>query len=297
MKKRKKNYEYKKSKANNNAEIEDDSDSLSDYNWNENVELSTSSVFSEKYCKAIDKLFRKYGFYLMHHSDRCLPRTHIQSNYTSVGYKNANEMSGILLVLLTVFSTSEGNIIDEKLGNRRTAQYIHIIELMLMTEMFCKQPHHKKQNVRLFKNFIPIVLKTLKNTLDRKDGNQMKIIKFHLPLHFADDILRFGSMANYDSGIGESHHKDFAKKTANNTQRRREVFEFQTATRQIENLAIYRAHDYIFNKMNNLATSKVENEINKRFNIEFCNDRHIFLNKNGITKKKRFVIGKINVYN
>ena len=53
-------------------------------------------------------------------------------------------------------------------------------------------------------------------------------------------------MANFDSSIGESHHKVFAKKPAKNTQRRKEVFEEQTARRQIDNLVIDRAYDMIY---------------------------------------------------
>ena len=51
-------------------------------------------------------------------------------------------------------------------------------------------------------------------------------------------MLRFGSMLNYDTEIGESHHKSEAKHPAKNTQRRKSEFEYQTAIRQIENLAI-----------------------------------------------------------
>ena len=65
----------------------------------------------------------------------------------------------------------------------------------------------------------------IKNTISRaEEVNKMKIIKFHLPQHFAEDMIRFGSMANFDSGIGEMHHKTFAKKAVNNTQRRKDVF-------------------------------------------------------------------------
>ena len=83
---------------------------------------------------------------------------------------------------------------------------------------------------------------TIKNTISRaEEVNKMKIIKFHLTHLFAEDMIRFGSMANFDSGIEKMHHKTFAKKPANNTQRRKDVFEKQAATRQIENMAIERA--------------------------------------------------------
>jgi hypothetical protein len=52
-------------------------------------------------------------------------------------------------------------------------------------------------------------------------------------------------MLNYDTEIGESHHKTEAKYPSQNTQRRKSEFKFQTATRQIENFAINRAFAYI----------------------------------------------------
>ena len=73
----------------------------------------------------------------------------------------------------------------------------------------------------------------------------MKIIKFHLPVHFADDIIRFGSMKNSDSGIGESHHITESKKPAQRTQRRFTTFEYQVANRQVENTAIRIAYEHL----------------------------------------------------
>ena len=204
--------------------------------------FSRRSAFTDAYCKEFDKLSRWYGKTMMHQSDRSMPRTHFYSSYVSVARKNANEMSGILLVYLMVLNSYEGlNKIDQQLGEGRTAQFIHLIELMLMLEKFCKEEEHKQRDIYLFKRFMPYLLNTYKDTLNRQVGCQMKIIKFHLPTHFADDILRFGSMLNFDTGIGESHHKTEAKKPAKNTQRRQASFEFQTATRQIDNLVIKRA--------------------------------------------------------
>ena len=74
-------------------------------------------------------------------------------------------------------------------------------------------------------------------------------------------MLQFGSMANYDSGIGESHHKVFAKKPAKNTQRRKKDFEKQTAIRVIENIAIDRAYDNVFlqNEIQDCQITKLVN--------------------------------------
>ena len=227
--------------------------------------LSTSrSVFSTGYSKHFDQLARQYGKILLHQSDRELPRTHFNTNYTSTTRKNASEMSGMLIVFLCVLNSDEGtNKIDKEMGEGRTTQFIHIIELMLLLESFCLSTEHLISNVKLLKKFMPYILNTLKNTLNRQSGCQMKIIKFHLPNHFADDILRFGSMVNFDTGIGESHHKSEAKHPAQNTQRRKSKFEIQTATRQIENIAINIAHAYIDIE----STNKV---INDQDNKWFC---------------------------
>jgi hypothetical protein len=152
-------------------------------------------------------------------------------------------MSGILLVFLMVFNSSEGaDKIDQQLGEGRTTQFIHLFELMLLLENFCNQDELSNTMVRTLHNFMPYILNTYKITLDRQVGCQMKIIKFHLPNHFASDIQRFGSMKNFDTGIGESHHKTEAKHPAKNTQRRKCNFEYQTARRQIENIAINMAY-------------------------------------------------------
>ena len=176
---------------------------------------------------------------MLHQSDRTLPRTHINTNYTITTRKNASEMSGVLLVILIVFLTDEGEKhLDEAMAEIGSTKFIKLLELLLLLEVFCQSETHTFSNVKLFQKFIPFFLNFYKETLQRTDGCGMKLIKYHLPNHFGDDILRFGSMLNFDTGIGESHHKTEAKYPSNNTQRRKAQFEIQTAIRQIESLAI-----------------------------------------------------------
>jgi hypothetical protein len=155
-------------------------------------------------------------------------------------------MTGILLSILMVFTSKEGECnIDNELKEKRTTEFIHLFELMLLLETFCLAKQHSLNNVNKFKKFTPYLMNTIKLTLNRQTGNQMKLIKYHLLAHFADDILRFGSMSNFDTGIGESHHKTEAKLPAKTTQRRRNQFELQTAIKQIENVAINKAYTSI----------------------------------------------------
>jgi hypothetical protein len=254
---------------------------LSDQEIQESVNIySTRSAFPEAYCTEFDAICRSYGKMLMHQSDRSLQRTHFYSNYTTVTRKNASEMSGILLVYLMVFNSSEGEQnIDNQLGEGRTAKFIHLFELMLMLESVLKQDDLKIGMVRLLHKFMPFLLNTFKETINRQVGCQMKIIKFHLPVHFASDIQRFGVMNNFDTGIGESHHKSEAKLPAKNTQRRRSKFELQTAQRQIENIAINIAHSNICRSEEKLEADRSCVETCKWF-------RYIFDENHNISKYK-----------
>jgi hypothetical protein len=68
-------------------------------------------------------------------------------------------------------------------------------------------------------------------------------------------------MKNFDTGIGESHHKTEAKLPAKNTQRRRNIFEFQTAHWQVENIAINIAHkQFCVDKNAKPSKTKTESE-------------------------------------
>jgi hypothetical protein len=259
-----------------------------DDNWDNNVTLGNHYAFSESYSNQIDDITRMYGKYLMHQCDRDLPRTHFASKYTTIKKKNANEMSGVMITFLMVFSSQEGDNIDKKLGDKRSAQYIHLFELLLMLENFCMSDVHKRSDILALRLFMPSLMQTLKKTINRKTGLGMKIIKFHLLLHFADDMLRMGTMINYDSGIPESHHKVFAKKPSKRTQRRKHNFEKQTACRQIDNLAITRAYNTIFS---NKLLDEHTDEINKNYSIEYHHDlKDLFLNNR--SKKKSYVYGK-----
>ena len=243
--------------------------------------LSKRSAFPEAYCTNFDSICRKYGKMMMHQSDKSLPRTHFYSSYTSITRKNASEMTGILLVYLLVFNSNEGaSNIDKQLGEGRTCNFIHLFELMLMLENYCTQDELNSSMVRTLHQFMPYLLNTYKLTLDRQVGCQMKIIKFHLPTHFASDIQRFGSMKNLDTGIGESHHKTEAKHPAKNTQRRKISFEYQTAKRQIENIAINMAYCNTINQNDKNQIRSDDYEECKWYRYIFDDEKKSLIQKN-----------------
>ena len=75
-------------------------------------------------------------------------------------------------------------------------------------------------------------------------------MKFHLPLHLADDILDNGPPTGYDSSIGESHHKTVAKQTSQQTQMRLDKLEEQTSLQYVENVVIEKAYNSLPNSLN-----------------------------------------------
>jgi hypothetical protein len=73
----------------------------------------------------------------------------------------------------------------------------------------------------------------------------LKLMKFHVVTHMADDILNFGVPLGVDTGSNESHHKP-TKTAAKQTQKNKKKFDQQTATRCQENLAVDMALSEIF---------------------------------------------------
>jgi len=235
-------------------------------------ELSSFSVFTDSYCKRFDFVTRQYGKLLQRQSDRNLPRTFFNTDYTTIARKNAAEVTGLLVVYLIVFASQEGqDVLDTKFKEDRSSQWLHLFEMLLLLENFLKADEHLKSDVEVLAGFMPALLNTFKALLVRKEGMGMKLIKFHLPMHFSDDIIRFGCMQNFDTGIGESHHKTEAKKPAKRTQRRFVSFEKQVADRQIENLAISMAKCHLYQ----ITVVQREDEFEKKgFNIQYRHEKN-----------------------
>jgi Plavaka transposase len=250
--------------------------------------LSSHNVFSEKYSNRFETICQQYGKMLQHQSDRNLPRTYFHSKYLAVTKKNGHEMAGLILVFLIIFLTDEGqHYLDREIGPQRCAAFIHVFELLLMLESFCKQDFHKKRDLKVFQESIPHVMYTIKNIVQRNQGCGFKIIKFHLMKHFVDDILRFGSMKNFDSAIGERNHCTEVKEPAQHTQRRKSCFEIQTALRYSENIATGIAASDIKSLLQSQQSIPVDGDecVKKRSNIVFCYERNDFFKRNATTRK------------
>ena len=198
-------------------------------------------AFNDAQLSRFEKTCKIFGKHLSRQSDKSLPRTHFFSKYWLVTRKNGHEKSGMLLVYLMVLYSDEGILLDELLGEHRLSAFCNVIEAMLMVEMFCKSKRHVEKDLKIFEEGIKWVMQSFNTTLDRRAGVGMKLIKFHLVGHFGVTIRRWGSMENTNSAKGEMLHKSETKEPSQNTQRRKPLFEKQTAERYRENLLINRA--------------------------------------------------------
>ena len=111
---------------------------------------------------------------MYYQSDRNLPRTNFNTSYTSCTRKNGNEMAGLLLVFLTIFLTNEGDVLDKQMNSDRCGAYIHVLELLLMFESFCRQEIINKYDVHWIKDGMPYVMETIKTVIDRQVGCNIK---------------------------------------------------------------------------------------------------------------------------
>jgi hypothetical protein len=195
-------------------------------------------------------------------------------------------MGGLLLVYTIIFTSDEGlNYLKKSFGEDRLAAFIHCFEMMLLLENFCKLEQHSKKDLKIMKTGIPAILDFMKKTFNRIEGNGMKIIKFHLCLHYVDDVIRFGSMRNFDSCIGERHHCTEVKDPAKHTQRRKSLFEYQTALRYVDNVVISRGKNELefANSIQNKPSST-----NKNHNVIYDRTRDDFFKRN--YKNKKYVL-------
>ena len=274
---------------------EDDHEELSESGASSSIDSSTENattkihysrnyVFSQKYAETFNKLCIKQGKILQQQSDRNKPRTHFSTSYISISKKNGHEIPGLLLVYIFLLTSDEGhNILSIKLGQERLASFIHCFEILLLLENFCKIENHHQTDLSIMKSGIPAILDFVKNTLNRTKGNGMKIIKYHLCLHFVDDVRRFGSMPNYDSCIGERHHCTEVKNPAKRTQRRKLNFDYQTAKQQVDNILIHRLTN--LNEKHPKDRTTFDNELTKKCNIVYDRKSDQFLKKNNVSKK------------
>ena len=209
---------------------------------------STHSVLGGQLTSRVDGWAKKYGRWLQHQSDRDLPRCFFSQSLSSMKKFNGHEVQGILLLLLLILcSYGSAEEIDDKLTPERHANYISLLEKLVLWEEFLKCPTFRRKDLREVKKYVPLLLDLFKRVVNRQEGLGNTFLKFHLPLHMIDDIMEFGSPLNFHGNVGEHNFIDMVKKPSAKTQRRSSTLDYQTATRYTESVAILKGKSLLPN--------------------------------------------------
>ena len=197
------------------------------------------NVFPPKLQKEVDSAAKKYGEHLVHQSDREYHRAYFKGGITSSKSIQGHEERMILLLFLILFSCSMFPEFKKAFGSEeRLSLYVLVLSHFIMIEDFMKRDSISRSEVKSLQRYMPRFMEMFKRATDRNAGMGMNIIKFHLLLHASEDMLRFGPSTSYDSSFCESMHKVY-KLDARRTQKRTDdSFQYQTAKRSCERIAI-----------------------------------------------------------
>ena len=186
--------------------------------------------------------------YFSRQSDRTMLNIKpFRNGISSVSRLSAKEkVSRLLAILLTLLTSDfEKEVIGKKarknshpsiISKEEYNSSIKVFEETLCFTMWANHNHHPKVFFKGGRK--SVVGKRLcefvefyKKIGQRNEGMGLKILKFHQILHLWWIIRLFASLLNVDSGRNESHHKK-KKDIASHTQRRIELFDFQTSSQQ-----------------------------------------------------------------
>jgi hypothetical protein len=124
----------------------------------------------------------------------------------------------------------------------RCKQFLKLFELMLLAEAWINQEVHQRVEVETVgASKITNLMKVYKDTIQRTDGNGLKIPKFHQLKHLPRYILKFGTPNNFSTSRCESHHISLSKKPAETAQKRDACFEHQVGNRIVDSIVLSRA--------------------------------------------------------
>lgn len=190
----------------------------------------------------INALAKQYGKFFRHQSDRNKPRTNFAKGIKK-GKLMAREYTGLLLILLAVLRSTAGReaMLDSRNRNfseeEDVQEWVMLIERLLGWECWLRQKKMSVKEVKRSRRKHQYILALFKKIANRLEGMGLRLMKFHVVLHMYQDILWFGPPDVVDTGSNESHHKS-SKTAAKQTQKNARRFDFQTATRLTDNLAI-----------------------------------------------------------
>ena len=226
-------------------------------------EKSTIGILTKKTADWVDAQCKELHKQLRWQSDKDMPRTSFPTGISCLAKMTGNERTGVLLLLLLVvcidnthhwakcgqkaskrkFSPHETGYLVWILKKDLADNMMKILSLLLLLEGFLKCTRVPLACMETVKKFVPTTLEGVFNVFPRIGGTGNATIKSHLvAAHMVEDIYRFGSAENYNSGPMESSHIQNIKQPGKNTQKRTGSFAVQVSNHYCRNIAIERAY-------------------------------------------------------
>lgn len=188
---------------------------------------------SSRLAEEIDALAQKYGVQFGRQSGRDLPKCKFTQGIRR-GKLQAKEFRGILLVMAAVLRSDTGvNLLKQNKNfseDYLIKDWLLLVETVLEWEAYLCEPRMTKKHVMRLQKKNRYIMYLLKKVGKRSTGMGLKLMKFHVLVHLAWDIILFGIPLEVDTGFNESHHKK-TKVAARLTQKDESTFDLQTCTR------------------------------------------------------------------
>ena len=192
---------------------------------------------------ALNECAKSMGILFRRQSDRDLPRTDFAKGVKK-GKLMAHEMTGVLLVLLSVLRSTHGRAICKELAKGKAKKHlgndeaidkwICLVENCLGLEAWLAQERIPLKQLNRLRGKVREILKLEKEVGQRdksaKPGMGYHTFNFHAALHIHSDILNMGVPKWVNTMSNEMHHKA-SKNAALTTQRRPQFFNLQSALR------------------------------------------------------------------
>jgi hypothetical protein len=227
------------------------------------LQAFVDSLTSEQ-CRGFDQLVGKISDSCCRQSDRSFPRFRFPRGITDLKKFTAAEQVGVTLVCFLSLSMPEFNQVVLKFNQStksyqidsnkviRCKQFMKLFELMLLAEAWINKDIHQRLEVQTVgSSKITNLMKVYKDTIQRTDGNGLKIPKFHQLKHLPRYILKFGTPNNFSTSRCESHHISLSKKPAETAQKRDACFEAQVGNRIVDSIVLSRASQSILDSVKN----------------------------------------------
>ena len=199
-------------------------------------------VLNQRQQSELDELISFLSISFQRQSDRSMPRFSFPHGVTNLSRITAKEVTGVVLLCTVAIRThtfpkrvctiwnGRAYVFQRNL-HEKCLEFAKLFEAMLSLESWMESDNHSREFVtHRSRPIIRCVMHKFKDSVQRMDGNGLKLPKFHQLLHVPRYILKYGSPKNFNSGRCESHHIKLSKNPASTAQRRVATFEYQVGT-------------------------------------------------------------------